>query len=317
MAFPKLSSARVDTQVTNILLAKTNEEKNFLADQILPPLPNLAQESGKILSLKNNHLRTYDSKRAVYDESQHRIEFQYSNNDSYQIDYFDLDIYIPQRIIDQVQDPADARRDAGVTLLNTMMLERDRGLAALMTSTAIITNNTTLTGTSQYNDVSGGSRPEVDIETARTSVFNKSGREANAILLSRKVFNTLKTHPFFLNQTRGLSYLGEEVLIELIKDNFGFEHVFVGKTLMITTNEGQTETIGNMWGNDIVVFYRPNTPSLFEPSFGYTFKLQGKDLRASNRRHVDDLGDMYRLEMAYQQKVLDTNLAYLIKNAVA
>lgn len=315
MPFPKLSSARVDEQVTSILLAKTNEEKNFLADQILPVVPNIGQESGKILSIKNNHFRTYDSKRAVYDESQHRIEFQYSNNDSYQIDYYDLDIYIPQRVIDQVQDPADARRDAGMTLLNTMMLERDRALGALLTSTSVLTNNTTLSGSSQFSDYAG-SRPDTVIETARTSVFTKSGREANCILLSRSVFNTLKLHPFFVNQTRALVYVSDEVLVQLLKDNFGFEHVFVGKTLSITTNEGQSESLASVWGNDVVVFYRPNSASLFEPSLGYTFKLAGKDLRASTRRHPDDIGDIERLEMAYQQKILDTDMAYLVKSAV-
>lgn len=314
MAFPILQNGRVDKQVTNVLLAYTNDD--FIVDKILPTVPNLKEESGKIASLNNEHLRIYDSVRSLYDESDHRMEFKVSNDKSYQIEYHDLESYLPDRLIDQLQEPFDARRDAALSLMQSIMLKRENALAAAMTSTSVLTNNTTLSGTSQFNDYTN-SDPAGVIETARTSVQNKIGREANSMVLSRKVFNTLKRHPFFLNLVRGVSVLSPSMMIDLLKEYFELENVFVGKSIYISTKPGQTETKTQLWGNDVVLFYRPKTASLLTPSFGYNFALAGQNLRASTRRHTNDMGELVRLEYAYQDKILDADAAYLIKSAVA
>lgn len=312
MSFPTLQSGRVDTLVSNILQAYTNP--NFIASQILPPV-SVVEESGKIGAISNNHLRVYTSKRGVYDENQHRMEFKYTQDDSYQIDYCDLEVYVPDRLAKQVQKPFDARRDAGVVVLQALMLEREAALATLMTNTSILTQNTTLSGTSLYTDFVN-STPEDDFETARTAIQQATGREANSVYMSRKVFNTLKRHPFFLNLVKGVRVLSGSVLQELIKDYFEVKNVIIGSAIKLTTNEGQSETKGQVWGNDVVFFYRPDSASLFEPSFGYQFTLTGQTMRADLRRHENDLGDIVRNMWAYQDKILDTSCAYLIKSAV-
>jgi hypothetical protein len=313
MSFPKLTNGRVDPQLTNILLAYTN--KDFIADRILPTVPNLKDETGVIASLGNAHLRIYDSRRALYDESDHRMEFTISNDKSYKIEYYDLEVYLPDRLASQLQLPFNAKRDSSISLRQAIMLEREAGIAALMTSTSILTNNTTLSGTSQYTDFVNSS-PEDDFETARTSIHSKTGREANSVYMSRAVFNTLKRHPFFLNLVKGVKILSGKVLTEQIKDFFEVDDVIIGKAIYISTNEGQTETKSVLWGDDVVFFYKPSAPSLFEPSFGYCFKLQGNDLRVDIRRHEKDLGDIIRTMYAYQDKVLDVDAAYLIKDAI-
>lgn len=314
MAFPKLQNGRVDKQVTNVLLAYTNPE--FVAPQILPTVPNLKEESGLIASLGNEHFRVYDSVRTLYDESEHRMEFKISNDKRYNIEYHDLELYLPDRLQNQIDLPFNVRRDGGISLMQAMMLEREAGLASAMTSTSILTNNTTLSGTSQFNDFTN-SDPASVIEQARTSVQNKTGYEANSILMSRKVFNTLKRHPFFLNLVRGVNVLSANGLIQLMKDYFEVENVIIGKTIYNSAKEGQTESLTQLWGNDLVVFYRPQTASLLAPSFGYNFALQGENLRATVRRHHNDKGDILGLDYAYQDKILDVNAAYLVKSAVA
>lgn len=311
--FPKLTSGRVDTQVTSVLQAYTNPD--FIADKILPAVP-VSEESGKIASIENEHLRVYDSRRSLYDEGGHRMEFKISNSDSYQIEYYDLEAYVPDRLQKQLQAPFVARRDAGISVMQAMMLERENGLAAAMTDTNVLTNNVTLAGGDQFSDFAN-STPEDVFEDARTAVHAAIGREANSVYMSRKVFNTLKRHPFFLNLVKGIRVLDGNMLTQLIKDYFEVKNVFVGKSIKVTSNEGQTEAKSVVWGDDVVFFYRPDSASLYEPSFGYQFTLAGQNLRADTRRHHNDLGDIERVMWAYQDKILDTNAAYLIKNAVA
>jgi len=98
--FPKLSNGRVDPILTKILLAYTNPQ--YYADRILPTVPGLKEESGVIPKMGNSHLRVYSSKRSLYDEGDHRITFTVSTDDTYKIDYYDLENYVPDRLQKQI-----------------------------------------------------------------------------------------------------------------------------------------------------------------------------------------------------------------------
>lgn len=315
MAFPQLGTARLDKQVTNILAAYTNDD--FIASKILPSFP-VTEESGAVPSIGNSHLRIRDNRRALWDRSSHEIDFTYSNSDRYAIEYYDLDMYMPDRFQAQQQAPFNIRRDAGIVIMQNLMLERETLIASAMTSTAILTNNVTLTGSDQYNDPS--STPLADMETARTSVYEKTGREANAIMIGRKVFNTLKDHPDFANKVRSSGErLSGSALKEMIAEylEIPVANVYIGKSIKITSNEGQTETKSVVWGNDIVIFRKAEDTAMFQPSLGYGFTLTGENLRASTFRHHNNKGDMERVEWAYDDFIADADCAYLIKNAVA
>lgn len=312
MPFPTISQGRVDVPLTNVLQAYSNPD--YLAPLILPAVP-VVDESGLIGALENNHLRVYSSKRALYDEGEHRMEFKYTKDDTYQIDFYDREVYLPDRLKNNTRSPFDARRDAGFSVMQALMLERENGLATALHSTAVITQNTTLSGTSQFSDFAN-SNPDTVIETGRTAIHDATGREANSMVIGRQVFNTLKRHPFFLEMVKGISVLDGAKLIQLMKDFFELENVYVAKGIKVTTNEGQSETKAKVWQNDVVLFYKPARASLYEPSFGYQLVLSGGNLRTDIRRHPLDLGDIVRVFNAYQDKILDTNAGYLIKDAV-
>lgn len=311
----KVSDVRLDKRVSNVLMAYTNSD--FIAGQMMPTIPNLTERTGKIPVLGTNHLRIYDSRRATYDRGRHEMEFTISTDLSYSIDDYDLETYLPDKLLQEQQSPFNLRRDAGMSLLQSMMLERENALATLFTSTAAITNNTTLSGTDQWNDYAN-SNPDTDVETGRNTIFNAIGREANAMYMSRGVFNKLKYHPLFLNRVSGVKVLSPAVLVNLIKELWEIEYLYIGKSIKVTSNEGQTVTKAKVWQDDCVLFYRAPRPSIYEPSFGYSFMIKGKNMKASNRREPNaDKGTLERLEWSYQDKILDTNAIYLIKSAIA
>ena len=322
MPFPKVENGRVDPQLTNVLLAYTNSD--FVAEKIMPTVPNLKDESGVIPRLGNSHLRVYSSKRSLYDTGEHRINYTLDNDLTYKIDYYDLDAYVPDRLQEQLQKPFDAKNAAQKTVMDALMLEREAGLAAMLTDVTVVTNNTTLSGSDQYTDTVN-SDPQGDFDTARTTIFDAIGREANYCLMNRKVANTLRRHPFFTE--RAIAMLGGKAtkdgslsmsaFIETMKAEFDLEEVIIGKSIYVSSKEGQTETKAQVWGNDVVFFYRPSAPSLYTPSFGYSFQLTGYNKQTRTRRHTSDFGDVVVCLWAYQDKILDTDAAYLIKDAVA
>lgn len=312
------TGGRVDRLVSNVLLAYTNDQ--FIADQIFPSVPNLKDETGLLGKLSNHHLRQYTAKRTMYDTGDHRIEFQYSQSDRYNIDFYDLEIYVPDRLRDQLQTPFDARRDAATVLQQALMLEREVGIANALTSTSILTNNVTLSGTSKFSDFDN-STPELVIETARDTIFKATGREANCAVMSRKVANTLKAHPFFLelakrNAGGSVKNLNLSTFVELFKSWFELDKVLIGKSIKITSKEGQTETKDGIWNDDLVLYSAPTSPSLMTPSFGYSFSIAGKNRTAKVYREKKDKGDIVEVENAYQDMIVDANSAYLVKSAI-
>lgn len=309
----KSTDVRNDQRLANILMAYTNPQ--YLAGEMIPTVPNLKDDSGDIPVLGESHLRIYDTRRAAHDESSHRMSFEISTDKTYKITYHDLDVYLPYQILNQARAPFDLRRDAAIALKEALMLERENALAELFTSTTAITQNVTLSGTSQWSD-RVNSDPHGDVETGRTAIFNATGREPNSVYLNREVFNELKYHPAFTNRVSGIKVLTGSQLTQLIKDTWEVENVYVGKAIKVTSNEGQTVTKGKVWQNDVVLFYRAPKPSLYLPSFAYNFELAGKNMKSSNFEHHNKKGIIERVDWAYQDKILDTNAVYLIKSAV-
>ena len=314
MAFPSLGTARLDRMTTNILQAYTNDD--FIADKILPAFP-VKEESGIIPGVGNSHLRIRNNKRSLWDESSHRMDFTYENTDRYAIDYFDTDIYIPDRLRDQAMSPFSPDRDAGIIGMQNLLLERENAIAAAFSNTSVFTNYVTLTGADQYSDPS--STPLEDMETGKTSIYSKTGKEANAMVIGRKVFNTLKYHPDIVNKLRASNErisgsMLKSILAEYL--DIPVENILVGKSIKISSNEGQTETKAVVWGNDIVLYRKATETAMFEPSLGYSFKM-GANVRASTFRSPNNTGDIKRVELAYDDLINNADCAYLINDAVA
>mgnify|MGYP000022198100 FL=1 len=312
---PQTRLSRVDQLLTNVSLAYVNQ--NYIADEVLPIVPNLKNDSGLIGSYSNDHLRIYSAKRSLYDVSQKRIEWKYQQDDRYDIDYFDLETFLPDRLVEQTELPFNARRDAMLVVMESLKVERERSLAAIMSDTSILTQNSTLSGTSQWSDYAN-SEPEVDIRNARTAVFNATGMEANCIQMSRATLEVLKLHPFFLNQVRGVRLPSEDDVISILKSFFGFTKVLIGRAKYVSSKEGQTDVMADVWGKDLVIYYAPQTPSLMQKSFGYSFQLAGRNWTVRTRREPDsDEGELIKVQHARDDKILVPTAAYLYKSVVA
>lgn len=321
MSMPKVNQGRVDQQLTNVLLAYTNP--NYFADMIFPVVGGLKDDNGIIPSMGKAHLRTYVSKRSVSDEGDHRIDFQIDNTQKYAIDYYDLSVYLAQRIIDQMRSPFDARNGAQFTCIEGLKLEREIAVAASLTSTTILTNNQDFTSTTarQYQTAST-STPLTDIGDAVEGVFLKTGRQANKLIIESRVANALRRHADIkaiaiagLNGGKSkITELSESGLVETLKSWFNLEQVIIVKGVKVTSKEGQTVTMGRIWNPDIVAYYCPSVPALMAPSFGYSFQLAGENLRTIVREVKH--GEEVEVDWAYQDMIVDADAAYLLKGCV-
>ena len=316
MPFPTLGNGRVDKQLTNISTAITNEE--FIHDKIFPVIPNLKNESGVIGQFDDAaHLRIYESIRAIGDRGQHIIEYKQTNSLKYQIEFHDLEKYIDDRLADQYEKPFDARNDALAVLESSRNLEIETGLATVLADATVLT--ATSTPSTLWDDPT--SDPLGDMETAAEVVRLAIGRRPNKVWTNSVVISALKTHPQFVAKLTGggvLAVLNEEKVIAIIKEHLGVKDVFVGKAIKATSLEGQTLTKGEVWSDDFGLYYAPDKGSLHTPSFGYRFELKGRNKRVSKRREpIGDVGDLLRLDWAFQDKLLmPTTACYLLDQVI-
>lgn len=319
---PTVTNGRVDQRLTNVLLAYTNPA--YFADRIFPVVGGLKDDTGLIPTFGKSHLRQYSSKRSLYDESQHRVDFQINTDKTYRIDYCDLSVYVPDRLKEQMRSPFDAHSAANLTAIEALKLEREIAVAALMTSTTVLTNNTDLTSTAARHYDQTTSTPLKDIETAVEGVFLKTGRQANKLTIERSVANALRSHADIkaisiakINGGKGTQpSLSKDGLVETLKSWFNLEDVIIVQNVMLTSKEGQTDVLGTVWGKDIVAYYCPSAPSIMTPSFGYSFQLQDYNLRSVIRRAVSDKGDEVEAMWGYQDNVVDADAAYLVKGCL-
>lgn len=318
MPFPKVTNGRVDPQLSNISLAYTNEE--YIHDKILPVVPNLKDESGKVAEFGTDHLRIYSTaKRSLWDEGEHRIDYTIDNSKTYEIDYYDLDIYVPDRLADQLQKPFDAKKDASMNLEGSRNQIMESAIASALQSTAVITQNVTLSGTDQWSDLDD-SDPLADLETGAETIRQATGRRPNRLILPARVVSKLIVHTAFKARVSGVQKtLSRADVVNIIAAHLNIKekNILIGSAIKESAKEGQTSSLTDIWGDGVVLFYVPERASLMTPSLGYRFELTGKNKRVVTRRHKNDKGDLVEIDWAYEDKILDTKNAYLINDTLA
>jgi hypothetical protein len=57
------------------------------------------------------------------------------------------------------------------------------------------------------------------------------------MIISREVLATIKNHPYFLNAIHGIKTVSKMVIIELLKDIFGLDNIYVGEGIYVNSNE--------------------------------------------------------------------------------
>lgn len=209
----------------------------------------------------------------------------------------------------------------GKMLKKTMIIGKEKGIADALTNASVITNNVTLSGSDQLNDYVN-SDPLGVIKTAKDSVYDSTGFEANVIGMNRATFEVLRIHPKLKAQIAVAQGATTVPIVELSKEQlafaFGVEKILVAKAMYETAIKGQTSSKASIWGKDIVVAYiNPNpTPEVFEDSLGYSFELT--PLIADSYVPLDPPNTVYvREQWEYDDVILKAAAAYLVVDAIA
>ncbi|HNV23027.1 MAG TPA: major capsid protein, partial [Candidatus Hydrogenedentes bacterium] len=261
--FAEPADLHVDAALSHISLDFRNDE--FIADRVSPRI-RVEKESDKYFVWGTDAFQTPSTARAPKGYFA-RTEFAPSTA-SFVCEEYGLEVPVDDRERRNADAGADIEIAAVEKATGIIMTCREKRLADILTSTSRVTQNTTLSGTSQWNDYTN-STPIANIDTARSTIHAAGAPNPNTLVMGREVFDTLKRHPDILE---AFKYTRSGAVTEaMMADLLGVERVLVGNARYRTSNEGQASALAYVWGKNAVLLYTPSIPSRFTPAATYTF----------------------------------------------
>ena len=308
----------VSPVLTNVSLAY---RPGKLINEEIMPVVTVKKDTGKIATYGMDNLRIVEAIRAQGSNS-NEVNHTVSIGDHYILEDRVLRELVAVEEMENADAPIKPKIDSVENLKDRMGVIREKLLADVMGSTAALTLNDTLSGTDQWN-VYANSEPISDIQTGIDAVFDATGKEPNTLVFCRDTFNTLIHHPDIISRAQGAVVVTAEVAMQVIKNVFtDIDKVIVGKAKYNSGVEGGADSLTSIWTKNAWVMYIEPKPGLKSRSFGFTYRKKAgmvvQDIPMNTDSNLMDReGDMIRVKDKYDQKLLDVNCAYLIKDAIA
>jgi hypothetical protein len=290
--------------------------KGCVADEILPAV-KVAQYTGKLGGYGKNHLRIENT--IIGGKGKYRqVESIARTTQGFLIEGHGLSGMVSKHDYKNVSDPFDAEKDETMGLSTILMLEKEKGLADQLTSTAVMTQNITLSGSSQFSDYSNSDIVS-QAKTAKAAVKAGCGDVVNTVIMDWDVAEVLRYHPQLLDLL-GFKYAKPGGLTnEDLAKALNVQKVIVPNCMYNSAKEGQTAVLANVWGKHMVFAVIPDSAQKYQVSLGYNIRLDdGSPRKVYKQSLFNPPGSTEILvEDEYDMLLADVGAGYLIYNAIA
>jgi len=180
----------------------------------------------------------------------------------------------------------DARAVPGIDLagraVNVVMkslcltLEYDQAMLATTAANYAAANKVALAGATKWSAATGN--PLTDIDAGREAIRQTCGIYPNVLLLSALAYTACKNNP---NVIARLQYNAQvspdatQITPAMLAGLFNVQKVVVGAAISWTDANVATD----IWGNNAILAYVPQQNlAIEEPSYGYTYTMEGNPL---------------------------------------
>lgn len=307
-------TAIVDKLLTNVSSAYIPQ--GYISESILPVL-TVTQDSGKIAKYGNEHIRL-ENDLAGGEATYKRVEPISRSQSTYLLEKRGLEGIVTEEDYSNVEQPYDAELDEVMGLTTKLWLRKEKSLADLLTSTSTVSQNTTLSGTSQFNDYAS-SDPLDKFKTARQTIWAASGQAPDTAVMDWQVANTLAYHPGILD---ALGYTqnraGQLSEAELAKA-MGVQRLLIGSAVYNSAVAGQSDSLGSVWGKNVVFLVAPTSAAKYQLSWGYRIQKAGMAPRRVTKYQLNNPPGATGVTVDDKFDFVEINDAcgYLIKDAIA
>ena len=166
-----------------------------------------------------------------------------------------------------------------------------------------------------------GADPLEDINTVIDNVHFATGVRPNRMVLGLKAYNALRRNSTVRNLIFGTNNGGGYPNTQQISGLFNVEQILVGGAFQNTGQEKLAESLGAIWGDNMLVYYAPNAPTIERPSFGYSMRWNRPGLpnMTVERHPYDSRNKAEELEIGYYQdeKITGASYGFLLTNVTS
>lgn len=315
----------VSRPLTNISVAYINDQTDFIASRVFPPVPVDHQYGQYYKYNKGDWFRTVAEKRAPRTES--AGTGWNITTDTYAADVNAVHVDVSDQDRANQDSPIiELDRDATVFVTRDILLRREKDWVSTFFGTGIY-SMTDQTGVAagpaanqflQWNLTAA--TPVEDIERQRILMAKSTGLKPNILVLGPETYSALRNNAEFLERIkyseRGI------VTTELMAALFDVDEVLVPLLVENTAQEGATDAFSFVHGKGALLAHRAARPSRMTPSVGYSFEWTGyigaaeRGTRVKKFRMEPIASDRVEAESAYDFKVVSTDLGVFFATAV-
>jgi hypothetical protein len=256
------------------------------------------------------------------DQPYPRVTVVTKSSDRFQIEVHGLSGMVTERQKRNEDQPFDAAKDMTITLKSKIMLGREEALSSQLTDVSVLTNNTTLSGTDQFNDYDN-SDPLGVFNDANNSIYENSGQllEFNPQglgIVPWQVFNKLRRHPQILEQIKYVENKKKGLTAEELAAAMGVGRILIPWARKNDSKEGQADNMTPIWGKDIILAYAPATGTKHMETLGFHVSpTSGMDRVFRNAVKNPPNAEEILVDVSYDFLLTEVGAAYLIKDAIA
>jgi len=302
----------LDKPLTNVAIAYRPE--GFIADQICPIVPVLKQSDAYFVWNIADAFRIDEDYRAPGTEA--NVITADMSSDTFFAKNYALKSRTPYEDIKN----ADAgyifatRTARAEFIKDKLMLSMERRIAQQVTSGSNVGSYSAIG--SAWTDYTN-SQPITDLNTAITNVQDVTGYKPNSIIFGQYAWKHFRENTNVITRVYGSSGMGDGARMvsrNNVKSIFEVDRVLVGGAYYSSTDEGQAASLGQIWNDNVLVYYAPLKPRIDKPSFMYSFrwKALGNDMQA--RVFQLPRADSEEVQLGYYQdeKITADTLAFLV-----
>lgn len=269
---PIQSDYIVDPLLTN--LAKSFVNANLIADMVAPRV-TVQNETGYYLVGDKSAFRVEKDLRTGISRA-NRVGYNLSLAKYGPLLEHSLEQGIPYRERDLMGEDV-AKRRATNNVQGKIDLNHEVLVAGVYSDTAVVTQNATLSGTDQFDNAA--SDPIAKVQAAKdviiaTGISGVNGQQGKWVaFMGYQVWTKLRNNAALraaLNLTVNKAPLTQEQVATLLD----LDEIIVGQALQDSAKEGQTASLGYVWGKNFWVAWMPSEPSIEMVAPMYTLQLQ-------------------------------------------
>jgi Phage major capsid protein E len=328
------SAVHVDAPLTNLTIAYLQDMDGFIADKVFPRVP-VDKKTNKYFIYNRADFNRTGQVQLRAPRTKAPVVGMSLSQDTYSADVYSLATNFDFETLAN-QDAALNIRAAGAQMLTyQLLIDREIKWATKYLSASVwgtdwagISSAPSTNQVRQWSDYTN-STPIQDVTAIMQAVQLKSGGfKPNVMVVGKQVRDKLINHPDILNRLNGGATITNTALVTNAKlaEIFGVEDFLVMETVKNTAAEGLTESNAFIGGKVAGFYYRPKAAGLMIPSAGYTFTWNednasgyGIDIRSytGDFLRVEGIAELLEANLAYDQKVVSTDLGGFITTVIA